>query len=467
MSTDDLSDVTIGRMTIIDTLGTPVQSWGISMGGWTDGAATLANIQVYEVECEECGIWLANVESGQYMVRNCYVHDLTAGDGAIRLNWGATATVKENTIDTCYEMGVGIVGVDGVTVSANSIINTSAGTSAYAIDTGESIYVTVSDNYIYAPRGINSEDSAGPVTIRGNMVRGEGTDAGVGIQVWRTATSESQGSKIIIAENNISSTNVGIAVYDESDASITGNKVYTIGTSGIYVKNTSGWTASRYHLIALNDIYDHADVTAYSAGVRVGGTGGMDYVDIVNNNIDGNSNTNARGVYWENTTTAPNSRIIGNTFKGIATQSNRIVGEVSDMYIRENIGHIAPGEIRTLNGSISTLTENAYNSVDNPFGQNVLVLDETIYISTKATSGAPRLDCGIGSSATTDYTTVFDDITCETVGPYHSTNTTTIGKQTSPILWQTGTGNRYFNHSIKAAAATGMVATYSIRVMGV
>ncbi len=158
--------------------------------------------------------------------------------------------------------------------------------------------------------------------------------------------------------------------------------------------------------------------------------------------------------------------ISGNSCHG-NTSTDVVLASGSHSVVKDNVGFIGAGEIRTYNGSIATLTENAYNSIDNPFGQDVLVLDETIYISTKATSGAPRLDCGIGSSATTDYTTVFDDITCETVGAYHSVNTTTIGKQTSPILWQTGTGNRYFNHSIKAAAATGMVAQYSIRVMGV
>jgi hypothetical protein len=167
------------------------------------------------------------------------------------------------------------------------------------------------------------------------------------------------------------------------------------------------------------------------------------------------------------TGTVNGNRIIGGHIQYVSTYLSEETSNPNAVTIEKMYEYIAPGEIRTYSGTIGTLTENAYNSVDNPFGQNVLVLDETIYISTKATSGAPRLDCGIGSSATTDYTTVFDDITCETVGPYHSTNTTTIGKQTSPILWQTGTGNRYFNHSIKAAAATGLVATYTIRVMGV
>jgi hypothetical protein len=459
-----LSDVTIGRMTIIDTLGTPVQSWGVALGGWTDGAATLSNIEFYEIECEECGLWLANVTSPRCIIRNCYIHDLTAGDRALGTPWCDDAIIKENQIDTVAQMGIGCQGSTGLIIMGNTITGSGVDGTYYGIDTSSSTLVNIVGNYVYAPFGILSEDSTGLISVTGNILRGEATSAGTGIQVWRTATGKDQASRIIISNNNISEIKAGVVVLDEADATITANKIHSIGQYGVRIATTSGWTAPRYIQIAHNDIYDCPSVTAYGGPVYVSNT---DYVDILYNNLDGNSNTNARGIQFASTTTAPNTRIIGNALKGVSAKANLMYGDTADMYVRDNQGFIAAGEIRTINGSISTLTENAYNSVDNPFGQDVLVLDETIYISTKATSGAPRLDCGIGSSATTDYTTVFDDITCETVGPYHSTNTTTIGKQTSPILWQTGTGNRYFNHSIKAAAATGMVASYSIRVMGI
>ena len=133
--------------------------------------------------------------------------------------------------------------------------------------------------------------------------------------------------------------------------------------------------------------------------------------------------------------------------------------------ISGNSGYLARGEIRTLQGNIATLTENAYNSVDNPFGQNVALLSLDIYVATAATATSPNIDCGIGSSATTDYTTLFDDLPGETIGIYNS-KIATPGTQTQPILWQTGAGNRYLNMSIKDAAATGMVATYVATVMG-
>lgn len=133
---------------------------------------------------------------------------------------------------------------------------------------------------------------------------------------------------------------------------------------------------------------------------------------------------------------------------------------------RWDCGWISAGQIYTYTGTIGTLTQNAYNSIDNPFGQSVRVLSLDIYVSTNATATTPNIDCGIGSSATTDYTNLFNDLPGETIGFYNSVNTATTGNQTSPILWQSGSGNRYLNMSIKDAAATGMVATYVITIMG-
>ncbi len=135
------------------------------------------------------------------------------------------------------------------------------------------------------------------------------------------------------------------------------------------------------------------------------------------------------------------------------------------MRIYGNTGYIAPGEIRSHSGSIATLTENAFNSLDNPFGQNVALLSLDIYVATGATATSPNIDCGIGASATADYTNLFDNLPGETPGLYNS-KISTPGAQTQPIIWQSGTGNRYLNMSIKDAAATGMIATYVATVMG-
>ncbi len=154
--------------------------------------------------------------------------------------------------------------------------------------------------------------------------------------------------------------------------------------------------------------------------------------------------------------------LFNNTFRGATAVLDSTTGIID---AKNNYGYIFPGEIRTVGGSIATLTENAFNSIDNPFGQSVRLISLDIYVSTAATATSPNIDCGIGSGATTDYTTLFDDLPGETIGFYRST-IATPGTQTVPQLWASGSGDRYLNMSIKGAAATGMVATYVATVMG-
>lgn len=165
------------------------------------------------------------------------------------------------------------------------------------------------------------------------------------------------------------------------------------------------------------------------------------------------------------TSGAEDVSIEGNTSIGRASYGGGVNDSGTRTIIRNNDGFLGKGEERTYCKTISLLTQNDYNSLDNPFYQSVGVLSVDVYVSTKATSTSPNLDCGIGSSATTDYTTLFDDLPGETVGFYKST-LTTPGTQTVAQLWEYGSGNRYLNMSIKDAAATGMVAKEIIRVIG-
>lgn len=162
------------------------------------------------------------------------------------------------------------------------------------------------------------------------------------------------------------------------------------------------------------------------------------------------------------------STSVGNVIENLMlpVSSTQKISNAGTLNLVKNCyGYIAPGEIKTISGSIATLTQDAFNSLDNPFGRNVALLALDVYVSTGATATLPNIDCGIGSSATTDYANLFDDLPGETIGLYNS-KIATPGAQTQPILWQSGAGNRYLNMSIKDAAATGMVATYVATVMG-
>lgn len=210
----------------------------------------------------------------------------------------------------------------------------------------------------------------------------------------------------------------------------------TISNSGL-----SGSTSAAVYLNATSNITIHGNTLCDNQAVPT-----QDY-----------------GIY---ATSSTGTTVYDNTFYG-NTASPILAGGISSSdRIYNNNGYIGRGEIRTYSGTIATLTQNAYNSLDNPFGQSVRVINFQIYVSTKATATSPNIDCGIGSSATTDYTTLFDNVSGNTTGFYDSQWTTTIGKQDIPQLWASGSGNRYLNMSIKDAAATGMVATYVITVMG-
>jgi len=98
----------------------------------------------------------------------------------------------------------------------------------------------------------------------------------------------------------------------------------------------------------------------------------------------------------------------------------------------------------------------------------VRVLSVDVEVTTQgAASGS--MCVGIGSSATTDYATMFSVLPCDngTSYPYlwNSTRTATYGVQTNAINWATGAGNRYLNFYAHVANAA-YVAVYTITVMG-
>lgn len=237
---------------------------------------------------------------------------------------------------------------------------------------------------------------------------------GTGIKV-NNVTGQSSISDNTI---NLTSATAGIDIMGDNFSIISGNEIISV-TTGIIIN----WTGSL-------KIIGNSIITA-TTGISIGAN-------------------------------SDKTHITDNTFLGVTTP---VSNSGTNTTVEGNPGYIARGEIRTYSGTIATLTENAFNSLDNPFGQAVRVLALDVNISTGATATTPDIDCGIGSSATTDYATMFDDLPGETVGFYRSI-ITTPGTQTVPILWASGSGNRYLNMSIKGAAATGMVATYTVTVMG-
>lgn len=339
--------------------------------------------------------------------------------------------------------------------------NSIKGTTTYAgISVSSSNYTAVVGNSCSDALGASGGNGIGLSAsnyciISGNILTGNASHQ---FYMWDVCTDNQITGNIITTVSDKSCIMFGAA--GQARNLISGNKLVSVGTGnsghGIYLP-----AGADYNSITNNTIGDTND----------SGTPTKKAIDCYSsyNIISGNkftsispANSYYYGIRLENGTTG--NLVQNNDMRNGYKQAALYDTGAGNLYGGGN-KPLLPGEITTIRGSIVTLTENAFNSVDNPFGQNVALLSLDIYVSTKATSTEPNIDCGIGSSATADYVTLFQDLPGETVGLYNS-KIATPGAQTQPILWQTGTGNRYLNMSIKDAAATGMVATYVATVMG-
>lgn len=327
--------------------------------------------------------------------------------------------VKDNKIFTPATAGIISMSITYLTPHAYKNIikdNIIYDPTGSGINVAYSQWSIVKDNQIYSPgsAGIVADKGADNTEIEGNLINGTVSEA-------------------VICEGN--------------DIKVVANTIIDVAAG---VKGIRCYPNYNGYLVMGNYVKGSQDcIAAY--GPIVG-------LRIIANRVE---NAARYGIFAYDVEKAI---IASNTITAAVTQA--ISYTKASCMVSGNDGYIARGEIRTYSGlSNLTTTQNAYNSVDNPFGQAVRVANLHIYVSTAATATSPNIDCGIGSSATTDYTTLFDDLPGETVGFYTST-ITTPGAQTVPQLWASGSGNRYLNMSIKDAAATGMVATYTVTVMG-
>lgn len=325
---------------------------------------------------------------------------------------------------------VSIGGVNGVEIDACT--NLTFNNGVIRDTTQDGIYVS------------NTYGASSAIILSGNQIYNTGNNY-YGIRV-DTATLDS-----LVSFNQIySPVYAGIAFRGTRITGI-GNKVYGAGTTGIYFEASSS-------LFESNIVYN----TTSGYGGYANRTG------VTNTIIRNNS-------FYNNTYALTLSKgdgfiIEGNKFEGATSYAITLTASTFINYtIRNNIGYIAPGEIRTITGTLAGVTPAGIMlSVDNPFGQAVRVMSVDIEVTTNgAASGS--MCVGIGSSATSDYATMFSVLPCDpgTTYPYfyNSIKTATYGVQTNPINWATGSGNRYLNFYAHVANAA-YVATYTITVMG-
>lgn len=402
-----------------------------------------------------------HVENGSYIIISDNLIDGDAGAAIAVYNFTGTdhdILVTNNIITGCLKaVKVGYAAIATPPYNVEVSHNTINTMSSYGIEvaTNLGLNVQVTDNIIDNTTSYGIYGTASNSNIENNNVYRSGA-SGIFVQGHNNHVS---GNYVayglsyafnILGNYNILQGNHTFMNIDSSvrlPTGIIGNQIINndFYNDGQGADNTSygiqAVLTTATNNLSINGNYFHSDVPKrLASAIRVTTAGG-------------GSATN-----WE---------IKNNRIEGMATSPTSFTAGIFDItsQIWGNLGYVAPGEVRTYFGTIATLTENAFNSVDNPFGQTVRFISLNINVSTGATATTPNIDCGIGNSATTDYVTLFDDLPGETIGYYTST-IATPGTQTVPQTWNSGSANRYLNMSIKDAAATGMVATYTVTIMG-
>jgi hypothetical protein len=324
-------------------------SWTDDDDGQTNGSITFDN-----VEAENCGLFISNVNTGLASVTNCYVHDLgtnCVSDSAISFRWcDAGAEAIGNHVHTTQNMGIYAIGTTGVRFVGNKVENTGLTTATGSgLDTNTCTNVTVIGNVITSKQGMFSEDDIGEIVISGNTFK-TSTQTRWGIQVWENVDSV-QSANVIVSHNTIDGYTRGIEFQDVINGLIQGNKISNIGQYGIELYQTLA--EPRIIQVLDNEIYEHGQATEWQSAILAN----CDNVYVIGNYIDGNNNANCRGITGNNAT-QDGSRFENNTIVNCPASTFYQIGDRAVR--RNNPGVPSPGDVITIKWMIdhASITDN-------------------------------------------------------------------------------------------------------------
>lgn len=228
------------------------------------------------------------------------------------------------------------------------------------------------------------------------------------------------------------------------------------GTSyGLYIKKSSG------------DQFVGGNIVGNSGSTFSRGIYGYE-----SNNIDISHfciNDCMTGIYLASNTTNFLVSYCNFDLSDVTTPANNLGAATNSI---KNCDHyIAPGETRDISVAITAGAQNTVTSIQNTFGNDVLITEAFITIITADPDDAPTYNMGTdddGSGAPSVGNNLFDAIP-DTAGYYRSVSNglggDTSGVQTQPVLWQ-ATGNDWVNFIITDDAGDGTVGTIYITVIG-
>jgi len=418
------TDIVFQDFTIEDkTAGT---GWGWALGSdW--GATAHYNWLVQRVEVINCGIRLRNIK-GHCQILDCYVHDVTRHvDGVIFPEGCDYVEIAGNTVDTVYAMGIAIGGTTTFgSVHDNSLTDCTQGLDSFAIDGSNTVNLDVHDNYISSHYGINSENSAGRISIHGNIV--EGYSTGYGIQVWRTATGEPKAASVSIIGNTLRAQQHPIRVTDEDVVEISHNSCFTCERSIYAVKNAVWGVQPTIFKVQGNILYD-CGRSAYQAALLLA----VQNVWVLDNVIMGTSIADSFALrFGQAASVYQNNHISG--FPNVLSDCDAAT------VFQGNTGYIAPGEVRTVAVPFIAGKTNKNDFLlawQNPEAQSIVLFpnDLMAVVTTAGGTDGATLDVGSATSATT-----------------HSSN----------LIWQADLNAKGFNASIAGVTldANGGTTSY-------
>lgn len=358
----------------------------------------------------------------------------------IHLSYVGNCLVSNNNV-------IGIITYSGIGPANCKYITITGNTSNGALDSAAGNGININTCTYCVVSGNNVIENAAPQiylfgTSTDNQIIGNNV---VGVSDKQCIYLASSGQiRNEIAENKITSAgsgNSGHAIHLVSGAdynSILNNTIGDTNASGTPTKKAID-IFSDYNIIAGNKITSVSPANSFYYAIRLE-TGG-DYNKVLNNDVRNGYKT--AGIY--------------NTGTG------------NEIYA--NAGYIAPGEIRTVSGSLTGGAQNAILfAQQNPEAQDCFVKKVVINITT-ADADAANIDCGIADDAsyTNGGTEFFNDLAGETIKVNDSWVVGDGGAQTKWVLWQDNASatDDWVTAKILDNDGSSIVGSYYIEYCGV
>ncbi|MDD5435202.1 MAG: right-handed parallel beta-helix repeat-containing protein, partial [Nitrospira sp.] len=274
-----------------------------------------------------------------------------------------------------------------------------------------------------------------------------------------------------------------------SDDSCCDNNVSQCDSSGIRIVKGSGFDISRNKCrantgnggiccdgVSYSNINDNDCVSNQTNGILMQDDGGNGCTNnAIKNNLVRDDGTGTKGSDRSSITQTNSIVLTGNEANNSVTGNivDAAISKVSTTtVVKDNIGYLAQGEIRTASGSLSAGNANAISAYwHNPESQDIYITKIEVSVTTAGGTAGSHLDVGISddSIGTNLGTEFFNDLDLNTTQVNDSWTAVDGGQQTKWVLCQDSASatDGYVVFKITDANAANLVGSYYIEYVGV